>query len=121
MRAEHNLDPRETNPVVSPDCPGATITLIDPIPPAATAVSSNNLNPTPDTVYVAIDCDLGTPGIQDNCTYQTDAGNIDVGVVFENHTLGATAIGSFNFILHDPDTSRLDPPVGLGGPVGREP
>ena len=102
------LDPCDTNPVVSPDCPGATITLIDPIPPAATAVSSNNLSPTPNNQYFAIDCDLGVPGIQDDCTYSTDAGIIDVGVVFVNQIGSATTLCCFNFKVVDPDTSRLE-------------
>ena len=115
------LDPCDTNPVVSPDCPGATITLIDPILPAATAVSSNNLSPTPNNQYFAIDCDLGVPGIQDDCTYSTDAGIIDVGVVFVNQIGSATTLCCFNFNVIDPDTSRLNPPAVPAPPLESNP
>ncbi len=94
----------------TPSTPSATVTPAPP-QPLATAVASQNLNPTPAGRYFAIDCDLATAGIQDDCTYTTDAGVVDVGVVFVNEGGAPATSCCFNFHVVSPDLTRLDPPA----------
>jgi hypothetical protein len=118
-------------------CAGATVQIVDlpgttptpqptstpepTMPTAASPVASIDLSPTPAGRYFAIDCDLGTAGVQDDCSYLTTAGAIDVGMVLVNNGGPATDICCFNFKMKNPDTSRLDPPPGVGGSLDLNP
>jgi hypothetical protein len=80
-------------------------------------------------VYYALDCDMESAGVQDECTLPGNE-RLDVAVVVINDETtpayvcppnpwpgcvdGAPAITAFQFFVHDPDTSLLNPPALAG-------
>jgi hypothetical protein len=79
------------------------------------ALESFDVMSTPASgTFVAVDCDLDKTGIQDRCMYSVDADAIEVGYVVASQATvcAGCTLSAFDFVLHDDDTSRLDPPVG---------
>jgi hypothetical protein len=55
--------------------------------------------------YVALDCDLTSPGIQDNCTLAPGVTRTDVGVVFVNNSAAPYTIGAVGMrVIQSPTT-----------------
>lgn len=63
-------------------------------------------------IFFAVDCDLNEAGIQSECDVPLGSPSLDVGVVVGNEGDLSYQLAAFNFVLHDPDTSRLQPPPG---------
>ncbi len=74
--------------------------------------------PTPSaaSVYLALDCDVAAPGIQNNCTLPAGAASTDVGVLLVNRSGSPYPLGAFDAFVNDPSTDRLNPPA-LSGPI----
>jgi hypothetical protein len=67
----------------------------------------------PDNGYsIALDCDTAAAGIQASCNVPLGATSLDVAVVLRNAGPRTDVPAAFNFIVHDSDTSRLNPPPG---------
>jgi hypothetical protein len=62
------------------------------------------------TVDLSIDCDTTTSGIQDMCNVPFGPGTRDVAIVVENNTAASFSVGSFNFSIVNPDTSKINAP-----------
>jgi len=62
----------------------------------ALAVDQDFVPPT-SGFYMAIDCNVTTPGIQDICAYPVGTTDVQVAIVAGNATGAATTIGSFDF------------------------
>jgi hypothetical protein len=77
--------------------------------------------PPPGPVYLALDCDVAAPGIQDNCTLGPGAAAVDVAFVLVNNTPAGVAFSAFNFSVEDPDPGRIMPPVIAGPFTDRNP
>src|ERR1700741_4400121 len=59
--------------------------------------------PPTDQNYIAVDCDLGTAGVQTDCTVASGVTSLDVGIVVGNVIVGGpTSVGSYNFELIAP-------------------
>ncbi|MBI5285364.1 MAG: hypothetical protein HY874_09745 [Chloroflexi bacterium] len=69
--------------------------------------------PAPAGIFWAIDCDLSTAGIESQCEVPLGTGSLDVGVILGNAGALTPHVAAFNFVVHDPDTGRLDPAPGL--------
>jgi hypothetical protein len=94
--------------------PTPTPTTVPDQPPAQ-AVTSTDAIGTPENAYfTALDCDLLKAGIQDRCSFDVNASRIDVGFVVVSNVSACDFcdFAAFNFIVGDPDRSRLDPPPG---------
>ena len=87
------------------------------LPPPIGTLPCNTPTPTPTPaptgVFWAIDCDLSASGVQSECDIPLGAGSLDVGVVLGNAGALTPHVAAFNFVVHDPDTGRLDPPPGV--------
>ncbi|MBI5285116.1 MAG: hypothetical protein HY874_08495 [Chloroflexi bacterium] len=90
-------------------------------PTTTTPTHTPTSTPTPTppvvstAVALALDCDLVTPGVQDNCDVILGAPGVDVGVVLLNSTGGPIDFNSFDVRVRDADTSRMNPPPVLTG------
>ncbi|HET6615036.1 MAG TPA: hypothetical protein VFH62_04035 [Dehalococcoidia bacterium] len=90
----------------------------------ARAIDSFDATGTPENAhFAAIDCDLAKPGLQDRCSYGVDDGLIEVGfaMVANVANCGICDVNAFNFLMSDPDRTRLDPPVGNDGNLNANP
>ncbi len=97
-----------------------------PQPPCIPSPGAGPLGPpcptaTPPSLAIALDCDRNTAGIQFNCQIGTATGSYDADVVIFNPSSTDTTVGSFNFDLHDSDTSRLKPLLGSNSPMDTNP
>ncbi len=95
-----------------------------PAPPPivpATPIVASTLAGTPTGFFLALDCALSVPGLQDDCTYHTDADRIDIGIVAFNPGTASNEVQSWEANIIDPDTSRLDPPNIPGYSVDQNP
>jgi len=90
--------------MLTPGAPGAQAQMPTPTPPVVSTV-----------VALALDCDLVTPGVQDNCNVVLGAPSVDVGVVLLNLTGAPLTLGAFEVTVRDSDTSRMSPPVVSSG------
>lgn len=70
---------------------------------------------TPSNIYIAVDCNVTTPGIQDVCSYPETTTDMEVAVVAINANAGAVVLGSFQFELTT-NQSVLDPRTDIPNP-----
>jgi hypothetical protein len=80
--------------------------------PCDTPTPTPTPTPAPTGIFWAVDCDLSTPGVQGECDVPLGTGSLEVGVVLGNAGILTPHVAAFNFVVHDPDTGRLDPPPG---------
>jgi hypothetical protein len=101
---------------VSPPCVPATPTPA-PCVPGVTSPPCG-----PDNGYsIALDCDTAAAGIQASCDLPLGTTSLDVAVVLRNDGPQTDVPGAFNFIVHDSDTSRLNPPPGVDANLNANP
>jgi hypothetical protein len=102
--------------------PGAT--FYDSAVGTATASATPTITPTftatpdPGTREIALDCDATSGGVQNACSFAPGTTTIDVHIVFRNNTV-ATDVAAAQANVHNPDTTRLDPPV-VTDPTGQD-
>lgn len=86
------------------------------LPPPLGTLPCDTPTPTPTPaltgIFWAIDCDLSASGVQSECDVPLGTSSLDVGVVLGNAGALTPHVAAFNFLLHNPDTGRLDPPPG---------
>jgi hypothetical protein len=106
------LSPPRCQSATNPQCAAPT-----PVPPSSPPpLPCGATSPSPPCAVlleVHIDCDVSAPGTQDRCNVSAGATSWDIGVVVSNRSGVDSTIGSFNFDMHDSDTSRLVPVAGI--------
>ncbi|HET6615967.1 MAG TPA: hypothetical protein VFH62_08775, partial [Dehalococcoidia bacterium] len=65
-----------------------------------------------DAVYLALDCDTATAGVQDACAFPSGTTSVQVDVVLGNTTASSFELGAFNFTVAAGPQQIADPPVG---------
>ncbi len=82
--------------------------------PQALAVDRDFVPPA-SGFYIAVDCNVTTPGIQDVCSYPVDATDVEVAVVAGNANEASAVMGSFQFTLVT-NEPVLDPRADIANP-----
>ncbi len=78
--------------------------------------SARAFTPPASGYYMAIDCDLVTAGVQDDCTIAADADHFDVGIVVGSAaTAPATKLGSLDLDVRGPNAMIRPIDLGLDG------
>ncbi len=113
----NNPNPCPNGAPVSPPCLTATPTVPDPCsdPGAPFSPPCGTPTPTPNApARFAIDCDLSSAGIQQDCDYPLDTAEIKVGIVLVNDSGESRFMASFQFDLVNPRKDLLFPPPVIG-------
>lgn len=88
----------------------------------APAVANAAFTPPPTTgTYLALDCDLGVAGIQDDCTLPAGTASWDVGIVLGNVDVPGVNVGAFALDVVGDNQFTFNPSLIVGGNLDRNP
>jgi hypothetical protein len=99
---------------------GATPTPTPTSVGVAGPLSSVDLQNAPAERFMAIDCNLIKPGVQDSCTFAANS-SADVGIVLVNANAYDTAVDAFNFELTSATKAAFSPKQGVDGNLNANP
>jgi hypothetical protein len=104
----------------TPTATPTTAAGVSPTPTSAGSGSTPSATPS-SPFFLAIDCDVAAPGLQDRCVYPISVQQVRVGIVAANNSGDAADVLSNSFHVRADDTSRLVPPVGLDANLNANP